>query len=106
MSARKKYNRMVIGRNHKFETDAADIRFNLSTYFLVELFGLFVVTLCEWVVHLLDKVSCIVFHPILNVKFLFYVLSFSLLIPLFPFLLMLLQFILFVHFSKKFNYQQ
>jgi hypothetical protein len=64
MPTRKKYYWMMTRRNHKFKTNAANICLDLITDFFVQLFILFIVALREWVIHLLDKVGCVILNTI------------------------------------------
>lgn len=67
MSTWKKDDRVMVRRDHKFEAYAANIGLDLMTDFFVELLGLLLTALCQWVVNLLNEVGRIVFNAILNV---------------------------------------
>lgn len=98
MTTRKEYDWVVIRWYHKFKTDTTNVRLDLISDFFIELLGLFIVIFCKRIVHLLDQIGSIVLYTILNIQLLFYLISLSLFVPFFPFLLMQSQLFLFTHF--------
>jgi len=103
MPAWKKYDRVMIRWYHEFKTNTAYIWLDLITYLFGKSFSLLVVTFLKRIVHFLYQVSCVVLNAIFNVEFFLDLLSLSLFVPFFPFLLMLLQLIIFTHFSEKYT---
>ena len=95
MSTRKKYDRMPFRRNHKLKTNTTYIRLNLIRYFLIY-FSL-LLWFVKRIIYLLDQIYRIIFYSRLNVKFLLYLLSLSLLIPYFPFLFVKTLFLVLTH---------
>jgi len=101
MAAWKEYHWLVFWRDHKIEANTTDIRFYLVSHFFVQLFGLFIVIFAERITYLLDEIGCVVLHPLLNIHFLSYFISFSLLVPAPPFFFMLSDFLIIHQYKLK-----
>lgn len=88
---------LPLGRNHEFQTDAADVGLDLTPNLLVELLGSLFVLAVGRLSHLADQIGSVVLHPFLNGCLLDGVLMLALLVPDAPFLLMLPDCFLVVH---------
>ena len=81
-------------RDHKLEAYTAYIRLYLISHFFTQLLCLLIAIFPKWITDLLDEISGVIFHPLLNIHFLPDFFSFSLLVPAPPFFFMLPDFLI------------
>lgn len=93
--------RVTFRRDHKFQANAADVRFNFVGDLLADLFSLFVVLFFERIIDFSYEIDCIVLHAFFNVDLLLDLFSFSLFIPNLPFFSMLLDLFILAHLYIK-----
>ena len=94
VTAWEEYDWLMFWRDHKLEANTAYIRLYLISHFFTQLLCLLIAIFPKWITDLLDEISGVIFHPLLNIHFLPDFFSFSLLVPAPPFFFMLPDFLI------------